>query len=311
MVIDGHTLWGGGRGYFWAEYMLQQSEYFASHEDSAYAMLAGNVKHPFNEFLFITVEYGIVGVVFFACVWFLAMRRGGKRPNPFSGTLLAFAVFACFSYPLRYPFVWVVSVYALSRLAADGQAIEFRNRGLFFLRIILTLLLVTALYSLVMDMRFEADWKKLSRKAQFCGIEAVLPAYDSCHACWNGNPFFLYNYGAELNRAGHYAESLRIMQECERHYNDYDIQMILADDFYNQEEWEQAENRYWLASRMCPNRFLPLQGLLNLYRQMQNREAAEETALTIVRKAVKVPSLTIAGIVADAESYLMQQGRLP
>lgn len=51
----------GGNG-FTANYMNEQAAYFTKHSDSKYAMLADNVRHPFNEFLKWTVNYGLTGL---------------------------------------------------------------------------------------------------------------------------------------------------------------------------------------------------------------------------------------------------------
>ncbi len=42
-------------------------------------MLADNVIHPFNEWLALTVDYGIVALLLFALVICLAIRTGCKR----------------------------------------------------------------------------------------------------------------------------------------------------------------------------------------------------------------------------------------
>jgi len=41
---------------FQARYMDYQADYFKKHPTTQYAQLADNVKHPFNEFLNITVD---------------------------------------------------------------------------------------------------------------------------------------------------------------------------------------------------------------------------------------------------------------
>ena len=36
--------------------------HFSEHPDSPYVMLADNIAHPFNEYLLLTVNYGLVGL---------------------------------------------------------------------------------------------------------------------------------------------------------------------------------------------------------------------------------------------------------
>ena len=57
-----------GHGYksFEAKYMLYQADYFEQNKKSDYILLSDNVKHPFNEFILLIVEFG-----FFAFFLFL------------------------------------------------------------------------------------------------------------------------------------------------------------------------------------------------------------------------------------------------
>lgn len=77
----------------------------------------------------------------------------------------------------------------------------------------------------------ERDWKVISERSIQGETERVLPEYARLHGVLSSNPNFLYNYGAELHFSGHYVESLDILGECSALLNDYDVQMLLADDY--------------------------------------------------------------------------------
>ncbi len=47
---------------------------------------------------------------------------------------------------------------------------------------------------------------------------------------------------------------------------------------------------------MCPNRFLPLDGLVNVYDEMDLPEKAELLARKIINKPAKIPSFTVSQI---------------
>ena len=55
---------------------------------------------------------------------------------------------------------------------------------------------------------------------------------------------------------------------------------------------------------MCPNRFLPLQGLLRLYMKSGDFICANQIALEILEKPIKVPSYTVSIIREEAKNYL-------
>lgn len=91
---------------------------------------------------------------------------------------------------------------------------------------------------------------------------------------------------------------------CESYSNTYNLQMQLADNYYHLECWAEAESRYQKALAMCPSRFLPLQGLLRLYVKWGDLLCAEQIALEILDKPVKVPSYTVAIIQEEAKTHL-------
>lgn len=64
-MIKDNPVTGYGSGGFLANYMNYQAEYFARDTDNKYAMLAGDVKHPFNEYILLVVNYGLIGFLLF------------------------------------------------------------------------------------------------------------------------------------------------------------------------------------------------------------------------------------------------------
>lgn len=62
-MIKDKPAFGNGSGSFQANYMDYQAAYFRNNPNSKYAQLADNVKHPFNEFIKVAVEFGIVGLI--------------------------------------------------------------------------------------------------------------------------------------------------------------------------------------------------------------------------------------------------------
>ncbi|HCD91750.1 MAG TPA: ligase, partial [Odoribacter splanchnicus] len=59
-------LTGHGPDAFQAEYMDYQAGWLAEHPEEKWERLAGNVRHPFNEYLRIAAEYGVAGLLLVA-----------------------------------------------------------------------------------------------------------------------------------------------------------------------------------------------------------------------------------------------------
>ena len=105
---------GNGIDCFHKNYVDYQTNYFKQHPDSRFVMLADNVKHPFNEYLLIGVQFGIIGwILLIGMITFLLFcyRRQPMKEKYISLlALLSIAVFSFFSYPFTYPFVWIVTI---------------------------------------------------------------------------------------------------------------------------------------------------------------------------------------------------------
>ena len=59
-LVKEHPIIGHGHRGFEREYMLRQADFFREHPDSEYAVLADEIRHPLNEFLYVWVNYGVV-----------------------------------------------------------------------------------------------------------------------------------------------------------------------------------------------------------------------------------------------------------
>lgn len=102
MIADKPLLGYGSNGWI-ANYMYYQARFLERNPDSDYAMVADNAAYPYNEFLWIWAEYGIIGLVSVLGLvyWGITYKSNNKYANTFKAILLCFVVFACFSYPLH------------------------------------------------------------------------------------------------------------------------------------------------------------------------------------------------------------------
>ena len=110
---------------------------------------------------------------------------------------------------------------------------------------------------LIKDIRYEYNWGKLALHP-LLNKKETLQKYYHLYKEWNGNPLFLYNFGAVLNQLENYEESNLIMNRCKDYLNDYDVQIIMGNNNFHLNQWDTAEYHYLIAHNMIPNRFLPL-----------------------------------------------------
>ena len=146
-------------------------------------------------------------------------------------------------------------------------------------------------------------WRKVATCSLGGMTDEMLPAYHKLYGELGKNPYFLYNYAAELNVSGHYGESLRIGQECDALMADYFVQLLMADNCKQLKRYEQAKRYLGQASYMCPNRFVPLYELYKIYELQNDTVAMCRMAEVILRKPIKVESSEVHRIVAEMKRY--------
>ncbi len=311
-MIKEKPILGHGYGMFQAKYMDYQAEYFKNNPNSKFELLADNVKHPFNEFIKIAVEFGMIGLtIILLLILFIFGKiiksKNGDRELVLSG-LASFLVFACFSYPLQYIAIWLLLAFYFSVLL-PSKKIEIKNATISIITRSVVVLACT--FSIVHTFRLinaEIKWKTIAVSSLRGKTEKMLPEYEKLYSTsLKHNPFFLYNYGAELNVAGKFDQSINILTECEKRFSDYDLQMLLADNCYKKGESGKAIQTYQHASNMIPCRFLPIYQIFEIYRKAGQKNMAIRYANTIVNKNVKIPSGTVSCIKNEAKVFLNER----
>lgn len=295
-MITEAPVFGSGSGAFKAQYMPHQAQYFEVQPDSRYAMLADNVTHPFNEYLSLTIEHGSIGLLMLLIVLYFVFSKTKDIANPFFLCMLAIGLFSCFSYPFKYAYIVVLCAYCLATYSTGR---EFRVHWILKAGMLVFILFFG--WFAMQDLLFEVRWKKLTNQVSLGKMAVVTDDYTSLYNQWKSMPLFLYNYGAVLNTSGCYTESLVVLKNCEIRFNDYDVQMLIADNYNHLHNYKPAVERYILAHNMVPCRFLPLYKLMLLYQATGNAVKAKEMAQIIINKKIKVESSSIATMKRKAE----------
>lgn len=299
-----------GYGYngFQANYMNYQAKYFKGNPQSIYTQLADNVKHPFNEFVKIAINYGAVGLVFYLLMLTVIFWKAIKIQASIRGMLLGvfatFIVLTSFSYPLQYAPVWFLLAY-FTLVSFSNSA---PNKRLSLLTIVsITVVCITGIFFLIQRLSKEIEWKTIAVKSMQGFTEEMLPQYQMLYPHLKKNAFFLYNYGAEVYVAKDYKKSITILEECQKQLSDYDLQMLLADNYYQIGDTDKAIQSYKHAENMIPCRFLPLYYQFEIYKEVGRVEESLKIAQKIIAKDVKVNSNTVEIIIKEANNFLFEK----
>lgn len=115
----------------------------------------------------------------------------------------------------------------------------------------------------------------------------------------------LYEEAATLNEQEKYAESDSILKNCQQYLNNYDTELLAADNALQQKKYDTALKHLELASNMVPCRFYPLYGKMLAYQQRAPTKA-DSVARVILQKQVKIPSSDIEFIKQEAKLQLLE-----
>lgn len=299
MIADS-PVYGHGIGSFRAHYMDYQADYLEQHPDCEYAMLADNVISPFNEYLSVILNFGILGMlalIFLVLFLVFCYYRDCKYEKRIALlSLLGIAVFSIFSYPLTYPFVWIIICIDVCIILKGCFSLVI---SLFFIKRVLCIVAIVGgmavSYKLYVRMNAEYRWNAIA----YFSTSENLNAYTELMPVLGNNPYFLYNYAVALFDKCHLEASLNIALQCGDYWSDYDLELLLGDIYVSRNEYNKAESHYRKASFMCPSRFTPLYQLFILYKEMGDIKKTMATAQLIYTKPVKIQSEKIKAMKAQ------------
>lgn len=297
---------GSGVYGFTSRYMDVQADYFNNNPDSIFSQVADIPMHPLNEYLMLFVQYGIVGAVLLV-VLILGIRAAGlKKQDACYYCLVVLAIQSCFTYSMRYSFVWFVCILCLSQVMRNTVRIQ-QLKSSFLVRLLSVVACVGISYLIYKDISFEHKWGKLVDKATTDELaDEDMQEYKKLETDWNGNPFFYYNYAAALRRNGYWEESNEQLVKYGIYVKDYYGLLMHADNYYSMECYNLAAKYYERTHNMCPSRFVPLQGMMRSYQESGDMRLAYNTARKIIGKKVKVKSYNVSLIKKEAEKYITE-----
>lgn len=293
-IIRHAPLAGVGLGNFAGAYGREQADYFALAERSeAERRVAGCPEWGFNDYLQLGAETGIGGLLLMLALVGIGAAHAIRRRDPAGYGLLAWGVFAAFSYPwailsMRLLFAGLTAAVASSSRDHGGSRCNSR---------IVALLLVGAV----------ACWPSL-RERSTARIEATRAWAET--RIWldvgrcdylvedgakyrdplQGDFRFLYDYGYALHKEGRYAESDAWLERGTRISSDPMFWNIRGKNFQALGAYDRAETCFLRASHTVPDRIYPRYLLARLYRETGNRERLRSAAEAVVRHRVRIES---------------------
>lgn len=294
-----HPITGTGFNTFAREYNLHQAGHFASGAGSdTEKWLAGTNQVAFNEYLQITAETGLIGLMLLFSIGASLICYRKKIRTPYAvgaiGGLAALACCAFFSYPFHEIPIIVLAGWMLLIVGYSFEQWPISLSAKLQKSIVICFLLVSIFlcYYSITTVSSVSSWKKIVTHTTVQNFDDTLANYARLYAQLENNPYFLYNYGIELVLSKEYERSIPVLQRACRYFSDTDVFCYLGDAYKGLGQYEKSEANYWLASSIEPNKFRPLYCLVKLYHETGDFVKATELATVLIHKKEKVKSYT-------------------
>lgn len=298
-MIAQKPLFGWGANAFKAHYMNFQATWLMHHPGSKAAMLADNVPVAYNEYLNLLACYGLAGLITCAAVAVWLIRNRYRKPSRSKTSallvLLAIAVMSLSSYPLTYALTWVAIGLSLVPFA---KPYRFKSGVLAIAASCFAAIGMATTGAYIYAFH---RWNELSLSAP---TQKVLRGYDKLTPWLGSNPYFLYNHAVMLLDADSTKKALLVAENCDKQWDDYDLELLLADTHTAMHNAAAAIAHYQKAGLMCPSRFVPPYELMNAYTSIGDTVTARRYAKIIVTKKIKIPTPATHQIIAEAHALL-------
>lgn len=318
-MIFSNPLTGMGHGSFFVKYGDFQSNYFQYEQPIEEEVLLASMNYyPFNEFLKILIEEGILGTLLFINLLIIIgyvviiQVKKSNYTNSFTSSFNAFIsigisslIFGCFSYPSQDTTISLIILMIIAVIAQtqSKQVVSITNT--YYKPIRYTLIISSAYLIFISLMKIYAALMWKNAKENILIQEGTsLAIYANIYPMLSNNGTFLYNYGSELSDIGLHQEARKVLDRAALYGNSVELKLKMAKNYTYLKELKAAEENYIQAVYMNPKLFVPYNELFDFYIITQQDQKAKNVADIICNKRIKIISDKIIYIKNKACKYI-------
>jgi O-antigen ligase len=317
-MIEEAPVFGSGISGFMADYLSRQANYFRSQPDSAFKTFADDVETPFNEYLKILIEQGIIGLLLFAALIYLIFEKELPINTQHyiiltiqRSILLFILIFALFSYPFdKLPFLvlFIFSIASLSQNRRPVYNINLKEKTQLKIP-----LLILFFFSFLISMKIAINAHIYSGSCKTWNRaltdfpnnrEQSLNILKNLHKILDNNPIFLTTYGKALSLGEHYEEAAAVLEKAVNGRPFSTSYIELGKCYEALEIPEKAFSCWERANFTVPSRFTPLYLTMKLHFKNKNCDSAQKCAEQLLNKKIKIENSEIDYMKKEAFAIL-------
>ncbi|NDV67026.1 O-antigen ligase family protein [Bacteroides sp. 224] len=298
-MINDKPLFGHGVGSFNKNYMLYQADYFREHPESFFVPVADNIGYPYNEFLHITVELGLIGFIVISglLVSLFCIKSRNDQEWIFKAATICLVVFSLFSYPSYiFSFFLLFPMLLGGSIREDMNSINRPRWAHLLSKLGIVVICIWAVVECIFYERASWEMKQAIAKKELGSSSFVNNHFGKLIHNLKFNAVYaeyVFQIGIDnpVNRINYFTPS------CETYC---DIGKI----YFQRREFTKAESYYKLASWMIPTRIIPNYLLWRLYVERGDSINAEYAATKILFQPLKVDNTVTIRIKAEVQAWL-------
>ena len=308
-MIEDYPLFGIGTGGWQANYMLYQAEYFLQATNSPYTLLADNIFYTYNEFLYITAEQGIVGLVVVSWLFYalFSYKEKNNTDHCLKSALTTFLVFSFFSYPgqvfpLEILFISIIGMMKSKTIKVFTISIlaKYIVRSIASISIICISIWSYHIYHKTFTTIIRiVDKNKISEEAH-SQLSTLYPLF-----CYN--PQLMYIYSKSSLEDYPLNTKPQILQTAARIAPNSELYIKMGDFWKQKRDYAQAEACYQTAAAMIPHHITPSYKLFQLYIDKGNINAAIDMGNYLLKQPIKKKGTKALRIEAEILEFLHKE----
>ena len=304
-----HPFWGTGFGTFFTQYGNYQADFFLARNISEnLANIAGMNYQPFSELIRIVIENGVIGLLLALVIFALIVKTLLRSSVEiiWIAILAVVMIFCLVSYP--FTDITITAIFISTLCVINKKERVFLTIKLNPLKSLFVVLLLTTATALsIQKIQAIIKWGEYQNALRYRSGDNIT-YYQKIYPVLSNNGSFLFNYGAELAAIGQSKESLKVLNRASNYCTNIELYTELGNNYFLNKDYAKAEFCFLRAAYMVPKKFVPINNLLEFYRNTNQNKKARQIAKKICEQPIKVPSLIVDQIKSKACTFLKTQG---
>ena len=163
-------------------------------------------------------------------------------------------------------------------------------------------------YKLVERTQAELERGRISKLTFSDSYNETLPVYEELEKAFVNNPYFLYNYAAVLLEKKQYNKSLEIALKCRQYWADYDLELIIGENYQQLNKPKLAEKYYnkCIYDVSFALFYLFYKTIPFIQKRMVKKERSLAMAEAVISKPMKIKTTTIRMMKREMEREIQK-----